>query len=235
MRILGIEHERNSGTALLGERAVERGIEVELGVAKKGLPPTAAGYDALIVMGASPSVNDAAIAAWFEPELDLLRDADRLGVPVFGVCFGAQALAIALGGSVQKATRPEIGWVTVDTDDPVLIAPGPWMQWHSDAITPPPGATVLARSGVCVQAYVIGPHLAVQFHPEVTEHEITVWAGGDADQVRSLGLDPAAIVAETRERAPLTRPKAHALFDRFIERVELFGAGRGHSPFYESR
>ncbi|WP_267883791.1 glutamine amidotransferase-related protein [Streptomyces sp. NRRL S-646] len=48
--------------------------------------------------------------SWIGGELALLRKAHRFGIPVLGVCFGAQALTAALGGSVEPSPRPEIGW-----------------------------------------------------------------------------------------------------------------------------
>ncbi len=153
MRVLVVEHERDSGIGLLGDRAAERGDElVVVRPTEEPLPASVDGFDGLVVLGAAPSVNDADIAHWFVPETDLIRDADARGVPVLGVCFGAQALAVSLGGTVRRAERPEVGWVEIDTDDPVAIPAGPWFQWHVDAITPPPGARVIARSEVCVQA-----------------------------------------------------------------------------------
>src|SRR5581483_7392197 len=58
----------------------------------------------LVVLGAIWSVTDTRPErAWIATELAWLRDADRAGVPVLGICFGAQALAAALGGRVERA------------------------------------------------------------------------------------------------------------------------------------
>ena len=139
LHLLCIQHDDDTGPGLLAEVARERGIGFDVVTPETGVPVGIVGYDGLVVLGAFPSVNDDAIAGWFESELALLRDADRRGVPVLGVCFGAQALSVALGGSVTRAERAEAGWITVDTVDPDLIAPGPWVSWHVDVITPPPG------------------------------------------------------------------------------------------------
>lgn len=215
-RILVIEHESDSGAAMLGERALAQGFELDVVTPETGIPRSSARYAAVVAMGASPSVNDGDIRWWFEAELALLRHADENRVPILGVCFGAQALAVALGGSVNRASEPEIGWFTVDTSDESLIEAGPWFEWHVDAIVPPPEATVLATTRVCVQAFMIGPHLAVQFHPEVTEVEVGAWSADDGATLAGLGLRGDDLVAETRARSTEARRRAEQLFDRFL-------------------
>lgn len=219
IRLLCIQHDDDTGPGLLAEVARERGIGFDVVTPGSAIPVGVGDYNGLVVLGASPSVNDDAIAGWFESELALLRDADRRGVPVLGVCFGAQALAVALGGSVTRAERAEAGWITVDTVDPDLIALGPWLSWHVDVITPPPGATVIATTDVGVQAYVIGPHIAVQFHPEVTMAEISQWTVNDVATLESAGVDPEVVMAETTREQEPSRQRAETLMDRYLDRV----------------
>lgn len=220
-RVLVVEHESDSGAAMLGQRAEQLGFTVDVVTPNTGIPRSAAGYVMVMPMGAAPSVNDDHIQPWLVDETALLKDADERGVPIFGVCFGAQALAVALGGSVTRASKPEIGWFTVDTDDPTFIPPGPWFEWHVDAITPPPGATVLASTDVCIQAYTIGRHLAVQFHPEVTDNEISQWSEGGGQTLHELGIDASAMLQQTRELLPAARGRANELFDAFLVHARL--------------
>lgn len=215
-RILVVEHEADSGAAMLGERAEQRGFVLDVVTPERGIPRSAEGYTMVLPMGAAPSVNDDHIQPWFENEVALLQDADRRGIPIFGVCFGAQALAVALGGSVARSPQAEIGWFEVQSTRPDLIPPGPWMEWHVDAITPPVGAEIIATTPTCVQAYVVDKHLAVQFHPEVTDNEIRQWAEGDSATLVRLGLNGVALVAETRDRVPDARKHAYQLFDDFL-------------------
>ena len=222
-RILVIEHESDSGAAMLGERAVQRGFVLDLATPGRGIPRSAAGYEMVLSRGAAPSVNDYHIQPWFHDEVALLQDFDRRGIPVFGVCFGAQALAVALGGSVARAPQPEIGWYDVQSTRPLLISCGPWFQWHVDAITPPAGAEILATTETCVQAYVIGTHLAVQFHPEVTENEIGQRAAAEPGTLSRLGIDVAAMLSETRDRLCGARERAYKLFDDFLRHAGLTG------------
>jgi GMP synthase-like glutamine amidotransferase len=215
-RILAIEHESDSGPAMLAERAEELGFEVTVINAHNGVPTSIDGFDGLLVMGAVPSVNDADIQHWFQPELALLRDADAKAIPIFGVCFGAQALAVALGGSVHRAAEPEIGWFEMETTDSELVPAGPFFEWHVDAIQPPVDAIVIARTPVCVQAYRIRKHLAVQFHPEVTDVQIGEWADSDPETLAALGLSKAGLLESTATQFPAARHRANALCDHFL-------------------
>jgi hypothetical protein len=122
---------------------------------------------------------------------------------VFGICFGAQALARALGGSVVRAAHPEIGWTSIDSDVPELIEAGPWFQWHSDRFTLPPGAVELARNAVAVQAYRVGRSLGVQFHPEVARAGIARWVGNGETRRRVRSASTRQICSPRRTGRPM--------------------------------
>jgi GMP synthase-like glutamine amidotransferase len=219
MRTLVVEHEPDSGIGLLGDRARERGDElVTARPSEQTFPSGVEGFDGLVVLGAAPSVNDSDIAWWFQRELALIRHADARAVPVLGVCFGAQALAVALGGTVARALRPEVGWRWVSSEDPTRYPEGPWFQWHVDAITPPASATVLATSEVCVQVFEVGPHVGVQFHPEVGLDQVRDWSAGDPSGLAASGRSCAGLLAETEQLLPAATERAAALWDAFAER-----------------
>ncbi len=220
-RILVVEHESDSGAAMLAERAMQRGFHLNVVTPKTGIPRNAENHEMVLTMGSAASVNDADVQHWFQDEIALLCDADQRKIPILGVCFGAQALAVALGGSVTRSSKPEIGWFEVQTNEPDLIARGPWFEWHVDAITPPVNAQVLATTEVCVQAYTVRNHLAVQFHPEVTDREIGSWAAAESETLRGLGIDSLAMLHQTRTALPEARKRAYDLFDRFLDRVAL--------------
>jgi GMP synthase (glutamine-hydrolysing) len=102
-------------------------------------------------------------------------------VPVFGMCYGFQAMAQALGGEVRRTGRSEYGRTPVSvTDAGVLLAEVPeehrvWMSHGDSVVGAPDGFRVLAETaGSPVAAFEdVGRGLAgVQWHPEVlhTEH-----------------------------------------------------------------
>ncbi|MEU8798465.1 type 1 glutamine amidotransferase [Spirillospora sp. NPDC048819] len=233
MRALVVEHDAMSPIGPIGDRLVQHGFEVtELVVVpaerhhSPGVEiafPEPSESDLVVVMGAPWSVDDeAAIGPWITDELAMLRKAHTTGVPVLGICFGGQALATALGGGVERAPRPEIGWVEIETDEPALVGPGPWFQYHFDRWVMPPGGIEIARDEVGPQAFRIGRSLGVQFHPELTVRELESWlANGAEKDMRGLGLDPAAVLDRTRALAPEAERRAHAFVDAFLRHARL--------------
>ena len=234
MRALFVQQDHVSPTGPVGDRLRDRGYDVEellvVPADRFASPdvsvsfPDPRDYDVIVPMGAPWSVYDVAtIGSWIGDEIEFLRSAHDSGVPVFGICFGGQALAAALGGSVQRAPSAEIGWYDVETDDPALVGPGPWFQWHYDQFTPPPGARTFARTPVGPQAYVLGRSLGLQFHPEITPSQLVAWVeNGGASALEHAGIDADQLVARTRASAAEATARTHALVDAFLDRVATY-------------
>jgi GMP synthase-like glutamine amidotransferase len=199
MRVIVVRHHAIDDAGFIADAFRARGAELVVHQFPKDDPlPALDGVDHIVVLGAAWSVYEERISGWIGAELDWLRAADAAGIPVLGICFGAQALTAALGGEVEAAPRSEVGWTMVETLDPDVIEPGPWLEFHHDRCLPPPGARLLARNELCVQAFTIGPHLAVQFHPEVDAAQISRWLvdGGKAE-AEAAGQDPDKLIAQT--------------------------------------
>jgi len=152
MRALILQHDHDAPAGLLGDWLAQRGELVTVRMDRGERPPDPAGFDRVVTLGSEHAADDDAIA-WQADEQATLRAADAAGVPILGVCFGAQALARALGGGVRRAARPELGWVTVGSRAPDVIPEGPWLAWHDDEVLTPPGAEILAANDSGVQAY----------------------------------------------------------------------------------
>jgi GMP synthase-like glutamine amidotransferase len=211
MRVVVIRHHDVDSAGFIAAAFEARGAALDVHLFPDDGPlPALDGVDHVVVLGAIGSVNDP--DPWIAAELAWLRGADRAGVPVLGICFGAQALCAALGGRVEAMDHKEIGWTLVDSVDHELIPPGPWLEFHGDRCLLPPGTTVLARNEVAVQAFRIGRHLAVQFHPEVDGPQLKRWldAGGDAEAEQS-GLSPDQFLADTIREEPAARDRADRL------------------------
>jgi GMP synthase (glutamine-hydrolysing) len=212
---LVLEHEPDAPAALLAEWAAERGVELEIVPAGSGPAPDPADRPFLVTLGSEKAAYDVNVP-WLAAERTVLDRALEAGVPVLGICFGAQHLARALGGEAALAVRPEVGWLEIETFAPDVVPPGPWLQWHRDAFTVPPGAELLARSDVSPQAFRLGPHLGVQFHPEVTPAVVEDWARGYPESVARAGTTVEAVLAGSAAHAADARRRAWALFDAFL-------------------
>lgn len=231
MRALFLQHDHLSPPGPVAERFAARGYAVDEAVVvapedfhQPNQPfdfPDPRGYDALVVMGAPWGAwDDGTIGTWLLPELEWLREADELNVPVFGICFGGQLLARAHGGSVARAPRPQIGWTPVWTQEPELVGPGPWFEWHYDRWQVPPDARELARDALASQAFVLRRNLAVQFHPELTAAGLQGWFdNGGRDAVVADGQDPQVLYQHTLAEGQAAADRAHALVDAFLDRV----------------
>lgn len=216
LRILAIGDD-DDAPGFLGQRARELGHEVVL-VSRFGDPASLslAGYQLVLPLGSVWSVSDAPNVEWIATELSLLRAAIASGVPILGVCFGGQELAVALGGTVAPAAHPELGWVSIETTDHELVPAGPWFSWHHDEIHAPPGACVFATNPSGVQAFRHGIHLGVQFHPEVTLPVIEMWCAKGRSDLVSAGVSGPEIVAESVLKIEQARSTAFQLMTAFL-------------------
>jgi GMP synthase-like glutamine amidotransferase len=215
------QHGRLGPPARLAQWLEERGLPYVVHHAGED-PPVDVGDFAFVVSLGSQCSAAAADPAWIPAEVGALRAAASAEVPVLGLCFGGQALSLALGGGVDVLDRPEIGWVPIETVDAGVVPAGPWLMWHTEQMRLPPGGQELARSPAGPAAFRVGPHLAVQFHPEVDVEQVAAWAERD-EHLAALGLTPEELVAHSEVHAPPAREQAFALFDRW-----LAGAVNGH-------
>jgi GMP synthase-like glutamine amidotransferase len=224
MRVTVVRHHAEDSPGFVAAAFKARGAKITTHLfPDEGPLPAIDDADHLVVLGAIPSVyNDGPARAWIGDELAWLREADEAGRPVFGICFGAQALCAALGGRVEPAARKEVGWTMIESFDPDLIPPGPWLQFHGDRCRPPPRAKILAVNEIGVQVFSIGRHLAVQFHPEVDGAQLKRWldAGARAEAERA-GQNPEQFLAETVAQEPAASQRA----DRLVAAAILLAQG----------
>lgn len=139
--------------------------------------PDVRGLDGLIVLGGPGASADDDSVAHLVEERTLIADALGAGLPVLGICLGAQLLAVALGGSVMAASAAEVGMTAVRLThaggaDPVLGplgSPFPVMQWHRECFSLPQDAVRLAGSEACAnQAFRWAARAyGLQFHAEI--------------------------------------------------------------------
>lgn len=169
--------------------------------------PTARDADGFIVTGSSSSVTER--APWMLRTEELLREIVGARVPVFGICFGHQMIAEALGGKVAKNPRGrEIGTIHVrikdaHEGDPILTSlPKTFTAnaTHVDTvISLPPGARVLGETDLEPHAmYAIGETTkCVQFHPEFDGDAMRGYVEARAHLIDAEGLDSSSIYGRT--------------------------------------
>jgi len=187
------------------------------------------GVAALVFMGGPGNVNEP--PAWMQQELVLIRRAAILGIPVLGICLGAQLISKALGGAVMPAASLEVGWHTVEQAGDAAV-PG-WFaglpqrfevfQWHAHTFSVPPGAVPLLRSDCARnQAFAFGNILAMQFHLEVTPasvRELTRRFPGDTACVSNCVQSAAEITADLEDRVSRLYKIADVVFERWLGSV----------------
>lgn len=230
MRALVIAHEPDCHGGRVTERLEQRGIEVTTHVVTPdpGRPnaaqpwPDVAGFDLLVPMGSERSLTRKdEISNWIHTELDLIRSAHGSGLPVFGVCFGGQVLAEAIGGAVEPAPVTELGWVElIDTDADSPAGRGPWFAWHHDRFTVPDDVIQLARTDHAVHLFRAGTSVGTQFHPEVDVDVIDTWldVAGEA-YLTEYGADRADVASTTRRHEAAAIERSRALVDWFLDEV----------------
>ncbi|MGD9735173.1 MAG: type 1 glutamine amidotransferase [Solirubrobacterales bacterium] len=219
VRALIVEHERATPGGLVQSWLEERADVTVLPIDVEGTPqPDLGEYDVIVSLGSEFSAYDE--LPWIAQELELLVEADERRAPVLGICFGGQLLARALGGSVFPADSAEIGWLSVGSRETGLIADGPWFQWHFDTFSTPPGAVTLAANEVGPQAFRIGPHLGLQFHPEVTQKIMDDWVAVFRHELDEHGVAPDRLLEETRRTLAVSSANSMRLLEAFFRTLE---------------
>ena len=191
--------------------------------------PSVDAVDGVLSFGGDQSVRNIADDPVLRDEAVFLRECVEGGVPVFGVCLGAQLLAHALGGRVARLPQRMVDWRPVETlpgavGDPVtgaLPEGAMALHWNEDGFEPPAGAVeLLARVGAGAEAFRVGDSAwGIQFHPEVDPEALDGWYGEGGRELAEAG------VTEDRARAadalylPGQRGLSEALFGGFARVV----------------
>lgn len=183
--------------------------------AKTGELPADTEYDGAIVTGSRSSAYTE--EEWILALSEVIESFVSADVPLLGVCFGHQALADALGGTVESMGEYELGYREVSqvASDPLFESvPDPFLafQTHSDTVTElPDGATLLAENDRGLQAFRYGSAVGVQFHPEYDAE-----TARDVTRRKDLSQDRIdAVLSGITEDAVARAAATKRLFDAF--------------------
>ena len=232
MNVLAVIHGEEVRSGVFGEVVEARGYRLEEWSLAWSRPPVRAldDYGAVLVFGGAMHADQDDRHPWLREENLLIQRLLNVGMPVLGVCLGAQLLAKSAHATVGPASEPEIGWVEVEltpegADDPVLGAlPGRFdaFQWHYYTYGVPGGAVELARSAVCTQAFRLGPCAwGIQFHAEVTEPQIAGWIAENPEEVPG---PTGELLAATAERIGRWNELGRSLCGGFLAVAEAAAA-----------
>lgn len=179
--LLAIQHVPWEGPHRILDSCRELQVHTVKPLAGQPLPPPEEVAGA-VVMGGPMSVDAVERFPGLAVEREWIAAAVEAGLPLLGICLGAQLLARALGAEVRAGERPELGFAPVtvsDPDDPLLggLAPeAEVLHWHNDVFDLPDGATRLASSAQTEnQAFRIGDAWGVLFHPEADLALVEAW------------------------------------------------------------
>ncbi len=187
-------------------------------------PRSARGHAGVIVTGSGAMVSDR--EPWSEATAGWLHDAMTDGAHLFGICYGHQLIAHALGGTVgDNPAGREMGTVEVRlaeaaSADPLLgEAPRSFLaqMTHQQAVlAPPPGATVLASTDqdACAMLRFADNAWGVQFHPEFSARHMHGYVRARATVLAAEGRDPATMLRSIR-----ATPVARGILRQFVRRA----------------
>ena len=193
------------------------------------VPTDPRAFSGLCFMGGPMSVHDD--LPWITPVLDLIRAATAANVPIIGHCLGGQLMSKALGGVVSRNPVKEIGWGPVRFEQHPLAAqwlggvPGSeqtaeflGFHWHGETFTIPAGATRIAGSEYCGnQIYVLGPHLGMQCHVEMTPELIRSWCADWEKELLARESPSVQTPEQIQDGMDAKLARLHAVADRLYD------------------
>ncbi len=225
--VLVVQHDLDTPPAALEPPLAALGVRTATWYALSQPEPPEGDFDGLMVLGGIVNPDGTDGDAPLDRERELIADMHARGLPVLGICLGAQLVAQALGGAAERMPAGEIGWVRIEFDDAAqndaLLAGAPREldvnEWHNYACMPPAGAAILARNDACIQAFRVGATTwALQFHVEVDDAVLEEWTQTGADELVRLGLGPEVILGTGEQRTEQLRLAAR-IGDRFARAV----------------
>jgi GMP synthase (glutamine-hydrolysing) len=210
----------------------ETNISLDIVQPYKELLPSFTNYDFLIIGGTPDSAYNKHNYPYLNEVFQYMVEAIKNDKPCFGICCGAQLLALVLGANVFRNNVMEIGcYNVVKTNDGVVDPllhkfPSTFkvFQWHGDTFEIPTGANLLATSEQCTnQLFRFGKHVGVQFHLEVSAKETRIWAEKYSDELKQVGKTKNQVVDECKTHEQTQKEHAYLLMENYINLITAVG------------
>jgi GMP synthase (glutamine-hydrolysing) len=226
-RVLVVKHVPWEGPHRIGDALITGGLELDVRCTLDGDDlPALSEVAGAVFMGGPMNVDQVAEHPGLMIEREWIAAAAAAGLPMLGVCLGAQLLARALGSEVVPGPAPEIGWAPVtihDDADPLArhLAPeSSVLHWHGDVFDLPTGATLLASSARTeVQGFRKDSAWGFLFHAEADLDLARLWMNEESmrdEAIAALGeAEAARIVSEGAENDERIRTQTEPLFKEF--------------------
>jgi len=231
--ILVLQHVEAEGPGLIGKVALNMGFTLHAIRLFRGerVPGDPHRYSAIIVMGGPMGVYDEQRYPFITDELRLIESAFKGGVPVLGVCLGAQLMARAGGARVRSGEKKEIGFYELrltpegQSDRLLLGLPNEFIvfQWHGDTFEIPHNALNLASSALFEHQLIkVGTNsYGLQFHIEVTGAMVRDFLAAGTEELAGAPYikAPDTILEEARELLPAIHGHGRAIVKRFLRQI----------------
>jgi GMP synthase-like glutamine amidotransferase len=191
MEILCLQHVPFEGPAYLETWLARKGIPLRKLLVPEEPLPDSSHFQAVIVMGGPMNIYQYRDHPWLPEEKAFLHRCLTLGIPMLGICLGAQLIADVLGARVVQNTHREIGWMPIQLtpeirqEFPTLPDELNVLHWHGDRFALPPGAIRVAQSAACEEQgyYIPDKCLGLQFHMETTSESLNALLTHCADEL----------------------------------------------------
>ncbi|MEM6332917.1 MAG: type 1 glutamine amidotransferase [Planctomycetota bacterium] len=234
MPIVVFQHHPIENPSRIDDALAEHGNRIQVVRLDRGqpVPPDLDNVHGVVSMGGPMNTADAADHPWMPDEIAYLKATHDAGIPLVGVCLGAQLIAEALGGKVTPLAdnQIEVGIEPIKagvpgTVDPVLVGM-PWQHpmahAHGCEVSElPPGATPLQSSAACkTQSFKVGlSTYAFQYHFEWTRQDIDQFLSTFGRWVTDHGIALPELRAAIDERYDLYRHLGDRLCNNLAELV----------------
>ncbi len=242
MAIVVFEHHAMETSARLGQVLRDHGHQLRVVrlYAGDNVPDDLDDVDGVVSMGGPMNVDQTQTYPWIEQECAFIKASHEAGLPIVGVCLGAQLIASALGGKVDRMDQPEIGWHTLSQFRPgfpdTVFGGIPWKtdQLHThgyEVVELPPGGVLLASSKASKhQAFRVGlKTYAFQYHFEWTRSDIDGVLGQFAKWFSDAGHNTDAIRSDTDDKYDLYRHMGDRLCQTLASCVFCIEHRLGHT------